>query len=99
MVLLLLNIIPPIIPPTYHRPANLANQVITTPFTRDTADFSAERTVVQIEYLQKRYKVKYLKLWEDNFAFDNKKLHRFCNLLLERKIKLKWDVEARATLT
>ncbi len=49
--------------------------------------------------MQKRYKVKYLKLWEDNFAFDNKKLHRFCNLLLERKIKLKWDAEARATLT
>lgn len=58
-----------------------------------------ERIVAQIEYLQKRYKVKYLKLWEDNFAFDNKKLHRFCNLLLERKIKLKWDVEARAALT
>ncbi len=49
--------------------------------------------------MQKRYKVKYLKLWEGNFTLDNKKLHRFCNLLLERKIKLKWDAEARATLT
>lgn len=48
--------------------------------------------------MQKRYKVKYLKLWEDNFAFDNKKLHQFCNLLLERKIKLKWDAAIRATL-
>jgi len=62
-------------------------------------DFSAERIVSQIEYLQKRYGVKFLKLWEDNFAFDNKKLHRFCNLLLEKGIKLRWDAEARATLT
>jgi radical SAM superfamily enzyme YgiQ (UPF0313 family) len=62
-------------------------------------DFSAERIVAQIEYLQEHYGVKYLKLWEDNFAFDNEKLHRFCNLLLEKNIKLNWDAEARATLT
>jgi len=62
------------------------------------ADFSAQRIVSQIERLQKDYRVKYIKFWEDNFAFDNKKLRQFCHLITDKKLKVKWDCEARANL-
>ena len=62
-------------------------------------DFSAERIIAQVEHLQKTYGVKFIRFFEDNFTFNRKRLHRFCELVIERKIKLKWDCEARADLS
>ncbi|KTB47887.1 B12-binding domain-containing radical SAM protein [Dehalogenimonas alkenigignens] len=62
-------------------------------------DFSAERIVAQVEHLQQRYGVKFIRFFEDNFTFNRKRLHRFCELVIEKKIKLKWDCEARADLS
>lgn len=62
-------------------------------------DFSAERIISQVEHLQKTYDVKFIRFFEDNFTFNRKRLHRFCELIIERNIKLKWDCEARADLS
>jgi radical SAM superfamily enzyme YgiQ (UPF0313 family) len=62
------------------------------------AELSAERIVAQIEHLQKRYGTQYIKIWEDNFTFNRKRLRRFCQLLIDNKLKVKWDTEARASL-
>ena len=62
-------------------------------------DFSAERIVSQVEHMQKNYGVKFIRFFEDNFTFNRKRLHKFCELVIEKKIKLKWDCEARADLS
>ena len=62
-------------------------------------DFSAERIISQVEHMQKTYKVKFIRFFEDNFTFNRKRLHKFCELVIEKKIKLKWDCEARADLS
>jgi anaerobic magnesium-protoporphyrin IX monomethyl ester cyclase len=62
-------------------------------------DFSAERIISQVQYLQKTYGVKSIRFFEDNFTFNRKRLHHFCRLVIENKIKLKWDCEARADLS
>ncbi len=62
-------------------------------------DFSAERIVSQVEHLQKTYGVKFIRFFEDNFTFNRKRLHKFCELVIERKIKFTWDCESRADLS
>ncbi|MGI2336202.1 MAG: B12-binding domain-containing radical SAM protein [Dehalogenimonas sp.] len=62
-------------------------------------DFSAERIIAQVEHLQQNYGVKFIRFFEDNFTFNRKRLHRFCELIIEQRIKLKWDCEARADLS
>lgn len=62
-------------------------------------DFSAERIVAQVEHLQKEYGIKFIRFFEDNFTFNRKRLHQFCKLIINKKIKIKWDCEARADLS
>lgn len=61
-------------------------------------DFSAERIVSQVKYLQKKYGFKFIRFFEDNFTFNRKRLREFCQLIINEKIKVKWDCEARADL-
>jgi len=62
------------------------------------AELSAERIIAQIEYLQKSYDTKYVKIWEDNFTLNTARLRRFCQMIIDNKMKVKWDTEARASL-
>ncbi len=61
-------------------------------------DFSAARIIAQIERLQKRYGVTYIKFFEDNFTFNLKRLRQFCRLIIDKNIKIKWDCESRADI-
>lgn len=61
-------------------------------------ELSAERAVGQIEELQKRYGARKIKFYEDNFTANRKRLRQFCQLIIDRKIKIKWDCETRAGL-
>ncbi|APV43958.1 Radical SAM superfamily enzyme YgiQ, UPF0313 family [Dehalogenimonas formicexedens] len=63
------------------------------------AFLSAERIVSQIEFLRKTYDAKYIRFDEDNFTFNRKRLRDFCNLLIERKIKISWNCDSRADLS
>jgi len=62
------------------------------------AGFSADRIVSQIEYLKDQYNVRFFRFFEDNFTFDRERLRRFCQLLIDKKLKIKWDCDCRADL-
>lgn len=62
-------------------------------------DFSAERIIAQVRHLQDNYDIKFIRFFEDNFTFNRKRLRKFCHLIIDNKIKLKWDCEARADLS
>ena len=57
--------------------------------------FSAERIVKDIEYLIKNYGAKGIYFREDNFTLNQSRLKKFCNLILERGIKIPWSCESR----
>ena len=60
---------------------------------------SAERILEQVQILQTKYGIKDIRLSEDNFTFNRKRLREFCNLIIDRKIKLKWWCDARCDLS
>jgi radical SAM superfamily enzyme YgiQ (UPF0313 family)/GT2 family glycosyltransferase/Tfp pilus assembly protein PilF len=57
--------------------------------------FSAERIVQDIEYLITHFGAKGIYFREDNFTVNRKRLEKFCNLLIEKKIDIKWACETR----
>ena len=63
------------------------------------SELSAERIISQIQHLQERYGAMYIKFYEDNFTFNRKRLRLFCQSIIDRRIKLKWDCESRADLS
>ena len=59
--------------------------------------FSADRVVSDIEYLIKNYGAKGIYFREDNFTLDEKRLTKFCNLLIDRNIRIPWACESRVS--
>ncbi len=62
--------------------------------------FSADRVVADIEYLISAHGAKGIYFREDNFTLNKKRLERFCNLMIEKGIRIPWVCETRVdTLT
>lgn len=61
------------------------------------SEFSAERIVSWIEYFKQKYGTTSFKFYEDNFTINKKRLRQFCNLLIDKKVRIKWNCESRAT--
>ncbi len=62
--------------------------------------FSAGRIVSDIDQLIRNYGAKGIYFREDNFTLDQKRLRRFCDLMIERGIRIPWVCESRvSTLT
>ncbi len=62
--------------------------------------FSAERIVSDIEHVVSHYGAKGIYFREDNFTLDPKRLRRFCELMIEKGIRVPWVCESRvSTLT
>lgn len=59
--------------------------------------FSAERIVSDIEYLIKHYGAKGIYFREDNFTLNEQRLRKFCNLLIEKEVKISWACESRVS--
>ncbi len=59
--------------------------------------FSAERIVSDIEHLIEHYGVKGIYFREDNFTLNKERLSKFCNLLIEKGIKISWACESRVS--
>jgi len=59
--------------------------------------FSAERIVSDIEYLIEHYGAGGIYFREDNFTLNQARLRKFCNLLIERGIKIPWVCESRVS--
>jgi len=51
---------------------------------------SAEKIIEEIELLQKKYGVKEIQFYDDTFTANRLNLKKFCNLILEKKLKISW---------
>ncbi|MGI2335572.1 MAG: B12-binding domain-containing radical SAM protein [Dehalogenimonas sp.] len=63
-----------------------------------SGDLSAERIVNQIEYLNKKYNVRFMRFFEDTFTCNRDRLRRFCELMISRKVPVQWDCDSRIGL-
>jgi len=61
--------------------------------TRDVEDI-----VTEIEFLIKNYGKKIFVFGDNSFNIDLKRVERFCDLLIEKKIKILWSVSLRADI-
>lgn len=59
--------------------------------------FSAERVVSDIEYVVRHYGARGIYFREDNFTLKRERLVSFCNLLIERNIRIPWVCESRVS--
>lgn len=56
---------------------------------------SAERVVADVEHLVKTYGTKYVVFVDDIFTINKDRVRKFCELMIEKKIKVKWFCLAR----
>jgi GT2 family glycosyltransferase/radical SAM superfamily enzyme YgiQ (UPF0313 family) len=59
--------------------------------------FSAERVVADIEHVVREFGAKGIYFREDNFTLNRERLVRFCQLLIEKNIRIPWVCETRAS--
>ena len=57
--------------------------------------FSASRIIDDICYLKSQYHARAIYFREDNFTYNRKRVFDFCELLIRKKIKIKWLCESR----
>jgi len=58
---------------------------------------SIENVVAEFEYIKKNFpKVKEVFIEDDTFTADRERVRRFCDLLLEKGLKISWSANARA---
>jgi len=56
---------------------------------------SAKRVVDEIEYLNKNYGIKDIRIYDDTFTLDKKRVIDICNLLIERNLGITWNCTTR----
>lgn len=52
--------------------------------------FSAERVCDEIELLVKKFYVREIAFQDDNLTLDKERMHRICDEILKRKLRIKW---------
>ena len=69
-------------------------------FGRRQRQRSPENIVKEFQYIEKELpQVKEVLIDDDTFSFDPEHTKRFCELMIERQIKVPWTVECRANLS
>jgi len=56
---------------------------------------SSKKVLSEIEFLIKKYKINHLKIIDDNFFVDIKRVREIAEGILQKKLKITWDVECR----
>lgn len=59
---------------------------------------SAAKVITQIKTLKSRYDIRHIRINDDNFTFDRRRLREFCNALIEEKMNITWACDSRADL-
>ncbi|MBN1896570.1 MAG: B12-binding domain-containing radical SAM protein [Candidatus Aenigmarchaeota archaeon] len=57
---------------------------------------SAENIVNEIKLLKKTYGVSFFKFVDENFFLDRERIKKFCSMLIDQKIQIKWHATCRA---
>ncbi len=52
---------------------------------------SAENVMAEVEQLVNKYRIQKIAFLDDNMTFDIERVHRICDLILERKLKFRWS--------
>ncbi|OGF50363.1 MAG: hypothetical protein A2231_02395 [Candidatus Firestonebacteria bacterium RIFOXYA2_FULL_40_8] len=52
---------------------------------------SPENVVNEIEHLVKTYKTDFIHFEDDNLTYKKERIMKICDLIIERKLKIKWD--------
>lgn len=58
----------------------------------------AENAVLEIEFLIKKYGKKIFVFGDNSFNIDLKRVEKFCDLLIEKNIKILWSISLRADI-
>jgi radical SAM superfamily enzyme YgiQ (UPF0313 family) len=56
---------------------------------------SVERVMSEIEHVLKKYRVKEIIFYDDNFSFNRERLIRICDEIIRRGLKFKWKCSSR----
>ena len=56
---------------------------------------SSKKVLREMEYISKKYKINHLKIIDDNFFVDIKRVREIAKGILKKKLKFTWDVECR----
>jgi radical SAM superfamily enzyme YgiQ (UPF0313 family) len=64
-----------------------------------TRNLSAECIVTQMEKLHKNHEMNLIYLSGDNFFLDSRRLKELCNLLIEKKLKVKWNCDINGPIS
>jgi len=56
---------------------------------------SAEKVVSELEYIIKKYKLTHLKIIDDNFFVDIKRVREICEGIIKKNLNITWDGECR----
>ncbi len=62
---------------------------------RKTRVRSVESVVGEMEHLVYQYKAKYIQFYDDTFTINYQRVLDICNLIIKRKLKVKWFAHAR----
>jgi anaerobic magnesium-protoporphyrin IX monomethyl ester cyclase len=69
-------------------------------FGRRQRQRSPENIVAEFQYIEKEIpQAKEVLIDDDTFSFDQEHTKRFCELMIEKQIKIPWTVECRANLS
>jgi len=79
-------------------PGNCVFCSVHTVWGRKWRAMSPEKVVGQIEYLYKNHGVKHFRFNDDNLTLDKKRIIKICQLILEKKIDIKWDTPSGVAL-
>ncbi len=60
--------------------------------------FSAERTIVEVEYLYQKYGIREIAFYDDVFTLDKKRIYEICDLIHKKNLKIHWSCETRVDL-
>lgn len=56
---------------------------------------SAEKVISEIEHIVNKYNLTHLKIIDDNFFVDIKRVREICEAIIEKKLNITWDGECR----
>jgi magnesium-protoporphyrin IX monomethyl ester (oxidative) cyclase len=79
-------------------PGNCVFCSVHTVWGRKWRSMSPEKVVDQIEYLYKNHGVKHFRFNDDNLTLDKKRIIKICQLIIDRKIDIKWDTPSGVAL-
>jgi len=59
---------------------------------------SPENILNEIEHLKEKYKIKEIIFYDDSFTLNRERIIKLCQLIIEKKLNIKWKCETRVNL-